>query len=430
MENDLPPDVAERFKEADARLAEIEAARARKGTPSLITTLSEAKDEGYLPEMAGGATAVGAAKYFHGKARSTYYESLKAVRAAADQELKLVKKMDTTQPFQKAGVKLTDQKKTPTQKTRLLKSGNRALVPYESGAKSTLSNVRGASAPRPFVVRAGKAAVDAVREYSDDTGYLTHEVSAAKPAVPAVTSQAISDMTLKQKRELAKEMARKRMTRYAGSGYGKFAESVNDPRVTGVNTRGKGATRKGITVKASDVKAGKPVIPPKAPTGAPTVSVPAAPELNFAQKGFNKVLNFLNNPWVQRPLIGLDIATKAYNMPQRFRDEQALMAAEQAGGQEKYMPSFLRSTFGSDSAVRPYVAAGMAVPRTALNFATRFAPEMLGLYDAPENLGNMYTGIIEREQADFEKTQGRPMNEEERNALLDAVSMSGISIGG
>jgi hypothetical protein len=72
----------------------------------------------------------------------------------------------------------------------------------------------------------------------------------------------------------------------------------------------------------------------------------------------------------------------------------------------------------------------MAIPRTAVNFVTRFAPEMLGLYDAPENLGNMYTGILEREQADFEKTQGRPMNEEERNALLDAVSMSGISIGG
>ncbi len=441
MENDLPPDVADLFKEAEGRLRNMEAARAEKGTPSLLTQAVEAKDEGYFPEMAAGATALGAAKYIHGKARSTYYENLVAVRKAADAELKLIKQVQTGQPFAKSGVKIVNQPKSPAQKTRLLKSGNRALVPYETGAKSTLSQVRGASAPTSRVVRAGtagQAAIAAVREYSDDTGYLTHEVSPAKPAVagtPEVRSQAISDMTNAEKKKLAKDLGRKQMTRYAGSGYGKAVEGVKDVRVTGVDTRGKGATRTNITVKASDVKAGKANIPPKLTKAqaakAAAEAAAAGKELNFAQKALRWTGNVLSNPWIQRPLTALDVGTKLYGMPQRFRDEQALMAAERADPVSTLSrPSMLRSILGSDSAIRPYLASGAAIPRIAANFYSAYVPEMLGVYDMPENFGNMYTGLLQREQAEFEKKEGRPMTPEERNVLMDNMILSSFPVGG
>jgi len=438
MENDLPPDVAEQFKGLEARTKVIEAARAERGTPSLLTQAVEAKDSGYLPEMVAGGTALATAKYLHGKSRSTYYEGLKAVRAAADTELKMIKKLQTTQPFEKSGVKVVNQPKSPAQKTRLLKSGNRAVVPYESGAKSTLSNVRGASSPVSRVVRAGtagQAAVAAVREYSDGTGYLTHEVSPAKPAVagtPEVRSNAISNMTNAQKKELAKEISRKRMTRALGSGYGKFVDPVLNPRVTGVDTRGKGKTRTNITVTAEELKAGKANIPPKLSAAEAAKAAKAASaagqELNFAQKALRWGGNVLSSPWVQRPLTALDVGTRVYGMPQRYRDEVALMEAERNGAPSS--ANVLRSVFGSDSAIRPYLASGAAIPRIATNFYTGYVPEMIGMYDMPEDLGNMYKGFSERDQSEFIKKTGRPMTEQELAAQQEAMWMSTIGIGG
>lgn len=435
MENDLPPDVAEQFKGLEARTKVIEANRAEKGSRSLLTNAVEAKDSGYLPEMVAGGTALATAKYLHGKSRSTYYEGLKAVRAAADTELKMIKKLQTTQPFEKSGVKVVNQPKSPTQKTRALASGNRAVIPYESGAKSTLSNVRGASSPVSRVVRAGtagQAAVAAVREYSDGTGYLTHEVSPAKPAVagtPEVRSNAISDMTNAQKKELAKEISRKRMTRALGSGYGKFVDPVLNPRVTGVDTRGKGKTRTNITVTDKDLKAGKANITPKLSAAEAAKAASAAgKELNFAQKALRWGGDVLSNPWVQRPLTAIDVATRVYNMPQRYRDEVALMEAERNGAPSS--ANVLRSVLGSNSAIRPYLASGAAIPRMATNFYTGYVPEMLGLYDAPEDLGNMYKGFSERDQSEFIKKTGRPMTEQELAAQQEAMWMSTIGIGG
>lgn len=426
MENDLPPDVADLFKGAEGRLKTMEAARAEKGTPSLLTQAVEAKDSGYLPEMVAAGTALATARYFTGKTKAVYLEELKRVRGAVDKEAKLVKSLRTgAQPFEAKGVKITNQNKPAVQATRKLKSGNTALKPYETGATSQVSSVRGASNPKP-VLRAGFDGVTAQPAVKSGAAWLARPAVEGKAAIPPFLDRSVSALKPTEQAKLAKELTKARMTRYLpwiGEPYAPMASPLNDVRAEGVSTRGKGATRTNITVKASDVKAGKANIPPK---GAALAA--AGQELNFAQKALRWGGNVLSSPWVQRPLTALDVGTRVYGMPQRYRDEVALMEAERNGAPPS--ANILRSVLGSDSAIRPYLASGAAIPRMATNFFTGYVPEMIGMYDMPEDLGNMYKGFSERGQSEFIKKHGRPMTEQELAAQQEAMWMSTISIGG
>jgi hypothetical protein len=426
MENDLPPDVDALFKGAETRVKTMEAARASKGSPSLLTQAVEAKDQGYLPEMVAAGTALGAAKYLTGKTKAVYLEELKRVRGAVDKEAKLVKSLRTgAQPFEAKGVKVTNQNKPAVQATRKLKSGNIALKPYETGAASQVSSVRGASNPKP-VLRAGFSGVAAQPAVQSGAAWLAKPAVEGKAAIPPFLDRSVSALKPTEQAKLAKELTKARMTRYLpfiGEPYAPMASPLNDVRAEGVSTRGKGATRTNITVKASDVKAGKANIPPKGAAAAA-----ASKELNFAQKALRMGGNVLSSPWVQRPLMVADVGTKLYGMPQRYRDEVALMEAERNGAPSS--ASVLRKVLGSDSAIRPYIASGAAIPRMAANFYTGYVPEMVGMYDMPEDLGNMYKNFAERDQSEFIKKTGRPMTEEEQAAQQEAMWMSTIGFGG
>ena len=421
------PDINDLLTGIQERQQAVAAKNATKGEGGVFDTIKELHRQDYTPELITAGTAIGAGAYLTGKTRKTYLEELKRVRNAVDKERKLVSSLrNGAQPFEGKGVKITGQNKPAVQATRKLKSGNIALKPFETGATSQTSSVRGASNPKP-VLRAGFAGVTAQPAVSSGAAWLARPAVEGKPAIPPFLDRSVSALKPTEQAQLAKELTKARMSRYLpfiGQPYAPMAAPLNDVQAEGVSTRGKGATRTNITVKASEVKSGKPTIPPKK-----GVIEAGKTALNFGQKALGKVSDAWNSPWVQRPLMFVDVASTAMGIPQAYRNEEALMAAEAAGTADISRPSILRNLMGQ-SDYRPIFAAAGRPLRTATNIGTRYIPELLGMYDMGDRLGDMNVNIINKQKTDFEKKYGRPMNKEENDALLDAISMSGISIGG
>lgn len=376
MENDLPPDIAELAKQARERIDKMEAARAVKPSGGVFSKIGELHEEGYTPAVAGTAVAVGAAKYMHGKYQSNLLANLKMIRNSVDAERNLVRTL------QSGAGGISDSGKT------IVDRANRSATP----------------------ARGGKFRTGA-----------TSRLGTVMPNTTGVTG-GVSGMSAKEKIALAKRMTAQQMVRafsdpFNPSSYAETRTALQNPsaQVSTVEEGKGGKTR--TTVTAADVKANK-LLPKELSTGQKVAQ-------NLG-KSVKWVWDKWGSKWVQVPLRWVDAGMTAYNIPKTFADEQRLTQLQKEG---KAGQSFLNMALG-DSELRPYLAVGGKVGRVATNFATRFVPEMLGVYDAHEKLGIMYTGIIEREKSEFEKKNGRPMNKEESDALLDAISMSGISIGG
>lgn len=419
------PDINDLLIGIQERQQTVNAKNATKGSGSVFDTIGELHRQDYTPELLTAGTAIGAGAYLTGKTKKVYLEELNRVRAAIEKERKLVSSLrNGAQPFEDKGVKITNQNKPAVQATRKLKSGNIALKPFETGATSQVSPIRGASNPKP-ILRGGFAGIPAQPAVESGAAWLARPAVEAKPAIPPFLDRSVAALKPTEQAQLAKELTKARMTRFlplVGESYAPLVEPLNDVRAEGVATRGKASTRPSIQVKASEVKSGKPTIPPK---GAGV----AKSALGLGERALGKVFDVLSSPWVQRPLMALDIGSTVYGIPQAYRNEQDLMAAEAAGKADISKPSFLRNIMGQ-SEYRPLFAAAARPARTATNIATRYIPELLNVYDMGDDLGNMNVNIIKREMSDFEKKNGRPMNEQETNALLDAISMTGISIGG
>lgn len=422
-----PPDINDLLIGIQERQQTVNAKNATKGSGGVFDTIGELHRQDYTPELLTAGTAVGAGAYLTGKTKKVYLEELNRVRAAIEKERKLVSSLrNGAQPFEDKGVKITNQNKPAVQATRKLKSGNIALKPFETGATSQVSPIRGASNPKP-ILRGGFAGIPAQPAVESGAAWLARPAVEGKPAIPPFLDRSVAALKPTEQAQLAKELTKARMTRFlplVGEPYAPMAEPLNDVRAEGVATRGKASTRPSIQVKASEVKSGKPTIPPKK-----AIMEAGKTALNLGQKALGKVSDAWNSPWVQRPLMLVDIGATAMGIPQAYRNEEALMAAEAAGTADISRPSILRNLMGQ-SDYRPLFAAAGRPLRTATNIGTRYIPELLGMYDMGDKLGDMNVNIIKREMSDFEKKNGRPMNEQEANALLDAISMTGISIGG
>lgn len=420
------PDINDLLIGIQERQQTVNAKNATKGSGGVFDTIGELHRQDYTPELITAGTALGAGAYLSGKTKKVYLEELNRVRAAIENERKLVSSLrNGAQPFEDKGVKITNQNKPAVQATRKLKSGNIALKPFETGATSQVSPIRGASNPKP-ILRGGFAGIPAQPAVESGAAWLARPAVEGKPAIPPFLDRSVAALKPTEQAQLAKELTKARMTRFlplVGEPYAPMAEPLNDVRAEGVATRGKASTRPSIQVKASEVKSGKPTIPPKG------VKEVAKSAVGLGERALGKVFGVLSSPWVQRPLMALDIGATAMGIPQAYKNEQDLMAAEAAGKADISKPSFLRNIMGQ-SEYRPLFAAAGRPLRTATNIGTRYIPELLGMYDMGDKLGEMNVNIIKREMSDFEKKNGRPMNEQEANSLLDAISMTGISIGG
>ncbi len=422
------PDINDLLIGIQERQQTVDAKNATKGQGGIGDTINELHRQGYTPELAGGATAVGAGAYLAGKSRKVYLEELKRVRSAIEKEQKLVRSLrNGAQPFEDKGVKITNQNKPAVQATRKLKSGNIALKPFETGATSQASSIRGASNPKP-VLRSGFSGMAGTPAVESGAAWLARPAVEAKPAIPPFLDRSVSALKPTEQAQLAKELTKARMTRYlplVGEPYAPMAEPLNDVRAEGVATRGKGATRPDITVKASEVKSGKPTIPAKVAKGAKEAT---SAVVGTGAKALGKLYDIASSPWVQRPLMLLDVGATALGIPDAYRNEKALMAAEAAGTADPTKISLLKEFMGQ-SDYRPLFAASARPIRTAANIAGRYVPELLGVWDMPQNYSNYTNTMLDSFVKDSEKKLKRPLTEEERKNLSDAV-FSAYPIGG
>lgn len=186
------PDINDLLTGIQERQQAVAAKNATKGEGGVFDTIKELHRQDYTPELLTAGTAIGAGAYLTGKTRKTYLEELKRVRDAVDKERKLVSSLrNGAQPFEGKGVKVTGQNKPAVQATRKLKSGNIALKPFETGATSQTSSVRGASNPKP-VLRAGFAGVPAQPAVSSGAAWLARPAVEGKPAIPPFLDRSVS----------------------------------------------------------------------------------------------------------------------------------------------------------------------------------------------------------------------------------------------
>ncbi len=373
MENDLPPDIAELVKQGQARMDEIAAKRATTPEGSIVSRMGKLKDEGYVPEIAAGVTALGTAKYLHGKYQSNLLKNIKMVRDAVDAERNLV---------------------------RTIQSGAGGI---EGSGKTIVDRAnRPATEPKGGKFKAG----------------ATSRVGTVVPNTTG-TAGGLSGMKAKDKIALARRMTAQQMVRglyrpFTPSHFAETRAALQNPSAevstmeTKPETKG-GKTR--TTVSAADIKAGK-LLPKELTTGQKIGKFLGSTAPKWIWDAYS-------SKWVQRPLVGLDMAVTGYNLPRTIRDEETLMRLQKEG---KAPDSFLNMALG-DSAIRPYVAAGAKGARLATNLYTRYIPELIGAYDMMENMSKYKNQEYESNLASFVKRTGREPTPEEIQELTRATDL-------
>jgi len=381
MENELPPDIAELAKKADEQMTEISANRAAKSEGGIMSKLKEAHNMGYTPEIATGLTALGTAKYLTSKAQSNYYQNLRKVVKAVDDETKLVRSLNAkqAQPFSADGKTVVNKNRPTVSKARGANSRLGTVTPNTLGIKGGVSSLTNAERIALARRMTAQQMVRAISSPFEPSGYSVKNTALANPSAKV------------------------------------------DVRPNTGSVAGKPET---ITVTAENIAKGKTKLPPVLTAGQKAGE--------FVQKIGGKAFDILNSKWVQRPLFWADAGYTTYNMPQRFRDEVALMEREKQGvptPPDAGYTTAIREALGSDSTIRPYVVAGSGGLRLAGNYLGRYIPEMTGLWNMPEKMSSMAKRNAELEIEAEAKKRGRPLTQAEIDEINLLNAKAVMSMG-